>query len=426
MTKALYIIDNLFDYIGATHICGKKIADGLSARGFEPYFFCMRIGNARIEIGKYPNLCESHSIHYDGKFAMNEKMQGLKGRIEKACRWMVKCIDWAIGKATGFTINFSRAMHSRKNVRKALRFIQENGIDTIVSFSFPFASHVLAAKIKASLKGRIEWVACEFDPYTYNYTLPKLGIEFKKAREARTLASADLIVMSCGIQDENRRHSHLVELDDKTITLPPPGCDFDTLPSNGTNSPQKATPLKLVYTGMFYKDIRSPGPVLDYLNQSALDYELHIYGDQPGWLMAEWKARPSVFEKTHFHGACSKEECDEACGSANVLLNVDNDVPNMVPSKLFAYMSTGRPILDFCHRAYGVSRKYAKLYPSYYACEKKATYSKEEVDEIDSFCLNARTVLRPEELDPIRNAVSSESVYDRLAAAIRSAQAQKA
>lgn len=106
--------------------------------------------------------------------------------------------------------------------------------------------------------------------------------------------------------------------------------------------------IHCAYGGNLFSDIRNPTPVLDILEdigrKKTEKIIFDIYGAVDGKLNTAWKGRYSNL-KIIQHGWVKEEELNQALSTADILVNIGNTQSHLIPSKLFKYMSMGKPIL---------------------------------------------------------------------------------
>ena len=74
------------------------------------------------------------------------------------------------------------------------------------------------------------------------------------------------------------------------------------------------------------------------------------------------KMKGSV-DNVHFLGRKNKEEVARIYQEADILVNIGNAIDNQMPSKIFEYISTGKPILNFYKVPNCPTLKYLNNYP---------------------------------------------------------------
>ncbi len=162
-------------------------------------------------------------------------------------------------------------------------------------------------------------------------------------------------------------------------------------------SKTKRDVVKLVYTGSMHPSTANPHYLLKLLPMIE-QAELHIYGNVCHEIEDSIKAH-TLFEKRVFLcGVVAHEKIAEIQQQADVLLNFGNSNPNMIPCKIFEYMSTGNKILSFTHADTDSSLPYIRKYPSGLIVEEKETMLEQNAAIIRRFLAAEAQAPSPEEL----------------------------
>ena len=114
------------------------------------------------------------------------------------------------------------------------------------------------------------------------------------------------------------------------------------------------------FVGNLYKDIRTPDAAIQAFSLLQEEAELFFVGETYRFLQD--KMNESV-NNVHFPGRKSKEEVARIYQEADILVNIGNAIDNQMPSKIFEYISTGKPILNFYKVPNCPTLKYLKNYP---------------------------------------------------------------
>lgn len=257
--------------------------------------------------------------------------------------------------------------YSKKLMIKRGKELCEN-IDTIISCSYPFTSHKIAYEIKDKQK----WVIYQFDPYTYNYTLPKNRKDERLKIELEYLNKADAIFITEESYKENIK-TELKALKNKYKVLPyglikKPDIDITS---------EKTKNITLTFAGTLYKDLREPFLMLDILLKLDLPLEIHIYYFAENDIIEGLK---KYNNKVYLHYRKTKQECDEALAKTNIVLNIGNAMLNQTPSKVFELISLGKPILNFYSHKNDTSKNMLKNYELVYNVNT-SNYKTKEISE---------------------------------------------
>lgn len=125
--------------------------------------------------------------------------------------------------------------------------------------------------------------------------------------------------------------------------------------------------LRCVFAGSLHPVIRRPEVLLSlFLQISDIpDIQLVMLGG--GWdnfspdITNE--CRKAMGERLYISGPVSSEKARKNVASADVLINIGNTVINQLPSKIFEYFSTGKPVLNLCTNRQDPALKYFARYP---------------------------------------------------------------
>lgn len=148
--------------------------------------------------------------------------------------------------------------------------------------------------------------------------------------------------------------------------------------------------INIVYAGSFYSNCRRPDEILEFLNCVHKQLpQLKIYLFSWGCEDLIDAAKEKMRDCLEVCGRVSLEEADRAIQSADILLNVGNDLPYAIPGKLIEYFSTGKSIINFSYRhgdgAAADCEKYENIFNVY-------ANSENNVDDCVRFILNRHTL----------------------------------
>ncbi|ADL33115.1 glycosyl transferase GT4 family [Butyrivibrio proteoclasticus B316] len=121
------------------------------------------------------------------------------------------------------------------------------------------------------------------------------------------------------------------------------------------------TKIIFVYVGQLYDDIRNPELMLKLFTKLPENYVLNLYGGGSEKTLARYKE--ILGDRLILHGWVSSSESIKAQKEADVLINLNNNIKNMLPSKLIEYINTGKPILNICQIPNCPSFPYMERYP---------------------------------------------------------------
>ena len=125
--------------------------------------------------------------------------------------------------------------------------------------------------------------------------------------------------------------------------------------------------INLVFTGALYRKIRNPSTLLSVLEElfkRLPQLEAHFYGGGDcNSIMEEFSRSHSG--KFFYHGIVSLREAKLAQSKATALLSIGNSTNFQLPSKIFEYISSFKPIIHFAMNSRDSSIDILRKYPNH-------------------------------------------------------------
>lgn len=233
---------------------------------------------------------------------------------------------------------------------KALEKIEElnsvKPIEYLLTVSSPFTAHTAGRKFKQN-HNHTKWLTMTFDPLIYmatgkrSFIFPKYKQVWSRKQEINIFNSADYnfvtedIFYNCEELFSNARV--------KTLSLPfliqrsdPESLEYFSL-----------SMVNLVFAGRFYKEIRNPEYLLKtFLSMKSNNILLHLFiTSDCDEFIDKYVKRSNG--KIIVHAPVSVKKIRKIMNSADILINVGNSIAAFKPSKIFEYISTGKPIVNF-------------------------------------------------------------------------------
>jgi hypothetical protein len=255
--------------------------------------------------------------------------------------------------------------------KKAEELYLAHHYHVIMSVSHPFMAQLAALELKKKFINAYSWIVFEFDPFAYegnkaNQTnIPYCNDKRKKlAVEREVFQYADVIALTTELYREYTSNS-LKEYSEKMVEVGIPlltdlslGCSKDSV--HDSLERNKNT-LELVFAGSMYEHIRNPRYMLELFDRGSTDnMRLHILGAGCSEIVNEYKAR--LKDRLVLHGQTDRATAVKAVCEADILINIGNTVLNQVPSKVFEYIGSGRPIVN----VYSVDKDTSNYYLNKY------------------------------------------------------------
>lgn len=127
--------------------------------------------------------------------------------------------------------------------------------------------------------------------------------------------------------------------------------------------PKTNSPITCFFSGYLDEKIRSPQYLMRLIDRIE-DSNIKFVFYSPGKKELVYKyASENAKKHIIYHDAVPFEECMEVMKNSSVLINIGNSCINQMPSKVFDYISTGKPIINLCKTVECPTINYLKSYP---------------------------------------------------------------
>lgn len=280
--------------------------------------------------------------------------------------------------------------------KNAYRLLNEQvgRFESIICIGAPFEDVKLANLLKAN-HPNIAWILIQFDLYALNPTMTskeyfEREYELRIKEENVWYQNANIIIMQKEMIPGIEKWL-LKRYDKKMFPLYIPTMDFAEDGDADVNRKREITPnngaIKIVYTGLFYEDIRNPSFMLDVFKSIChrnKKVELWIVGYGCEKILDRYKKE--MGDSLILCGRRAKEETEQIMLGADLLLNVSNQTRNQTPSKLMEYIATCKPIINFFSIEDDVCVAYLKDYPlSISVQENREKEMEEAISDVEKF-----------------------------------------
>lgn len=273
---------------------------------------------------------------------------------------------------------------------KAKSIILSNRIDLVVCVHLPVETLIVGRRLKEVFP-QIRFVAYMLDSLSGgnlpNY-LPKEFCKRKKIKwENRLLSLFDKIVLMQAARNHHQKYSMHESWYKKSIYLDIPAFT----PQNINHENENMGVKKIIFTGTLADDVRTPYYFLRVLNELELNIEFIIVGNSKCSNYIKYCNSPYI--KICQYGLLSKEKTDSLVSKSDVLISFGNINVNLVPSKIFEYMATGKPIIATYRSKYDSSIEYLKKYPTILLLDENDNDYKAQAKKLQLFLTNNHNLI---------------------------------
>lgn len=378
MKRILMII---LDGQSASGICVDNVAKDLAEEGYS------------IDILSYRN----DNVHFDKKIR----------RIYIAPKFFIALQEWAkknnfrllkkyfsiaysvqVAATSLFIWPWNSPLYTLKLYRKVKQLHMINGYNCIIPVYNPLDPLIVSHKLKKRYPELI-LIPYFLDSLSGGAT-PKLLSKERKINkglvwENKLLGNADNIIVMKSSEKHHFLYSSNRDYYEKITVLDIPAI---TKPQ-GANHIEKTSDInsniiELVYIGSMPLSIRQPYYGLDILKEFD-NVRIKFVGPIPESM--KYFEYCKGLEQVSLIGSVPYETVGRFMDEADVMLNFGNNITEMVPSKIFEYISYGKPILSFSPNNSDPSIQYLQEYSN--SCIVIETDSREEnIQKIREFLLN--------------------------------------
>ena len=366
--KILLVLDNLSSSCGANVGIVYELTKTWMERGCEVYCLAREDKYHDLDAVKASNLTKVWTFPVKEDDVLND--------VTKNEKWIKSS---SIQKAMYMLTHpmFAQKMIDKKHFeskeirdeykRQIEKICAQHSFDAVIAVTEPFyiADALANAKIQANK------YTIMMDPYTNNpstteRTRPRhLAKELLVFETSRKIFALDFVGDDMDYLPENLAGKRVnfcvpkVERRNGAIE----SCAGDAVSGEGKGADSETTEREItfVYVGQLYDDIRNPKLMLELFTKLPENYILHLYGGGSEKTVTEYQ---NILESRLItHGWVSSAESAKAQREADILINLNNSIRNMLPSKLVEYINTGKPILNICQIAKCPSLPYMDKYP---------------------------------------------------------------
>ncbi len=362
MKKVLFTIQWYPPKDSANVLCDDKIIQELQKNGeYEIHCLVYKIPNAPVE--EEVNGVKVHrfskGLFFD--YYIKNKEKGSK-LLEKCNRFFLRIKQfltipiYPIYEPFAVKRFAKKAIKLHKKEKFDLVISEHNGLDSL------YAGYALK-KYDWNIKFiPILWDA--FSGKTLAKYLPK-GFAQKKLLKAenKLLSIADSIVAMKSSKRYHEEYSKQKPYFHKYRFLDIPGV-IEKKEASIEASFIKEGKINVVYSGILSLPDRNPEYIITLLNASSIAKNCNLIFLSMGngvEKLSKWKK--DFLGTIIVHGYVGREEINAIYHKTDILINLGGPNPTMVPSKIFEYMSYGKPILSTYYIDAETSKSYLKKYP---------------------------------------------------------------
>ena len=251
--------------------------------------------------------------------------------------------------------------------RAALQLHEKYHFDMVIAEHHGFDTLHAGSVLKKKYP-EIKFVPILWDPFTGKEPAKYLPVRYANHKlvkaEYRELINADKIVAMLSSKSYHENNSAAKDYYDKFVFLDIPGIVEPQVVECKSNLLPEIPMINIVFAGILSLPDRDPEYIIKALALTSYAKKLNLIfvciGEGKEKLKTLSKEFPGIITVSGYIG---KQELSSIYGKADFLLNFGGTNPTMVPSKVFEYISYGKPIISTYYIDGEASLSYLEKYP---------------------------------------------------------------
>lgn len=274
-----------------------------------------------------------------------------------------------------------------KYIEREMNAINAHEFDAVVAVMGYF--DVAAAALRFKEKNPdTALVLYQVDPCASNESFTESTKSERMRFEKKLYELSDRIITTPILLKEAEK-IYSKDITDKIVPM-----EFPNVIPCAENMQSKSNKIQCVFTGNIYGNFRDPRYTLRLFDSvgSQITFEM------VGAVKPEVKNELAL-HKVLYHGPMPLEETKAQLVSSDILVNIGNKMLNQVPSKLFEYISYGKPIINICKNRSCPTLPYLSKHKYVLNLYEEEDIFEEQVKLLNGFILeNYKNRMSPEEI----------------------------
>jgi glycosyltransferase involved in cell wall biosynthesis len=369
MKNVLFLLDYYLPNASANGVCISKIVNEFVYNGINVYLVCFKDDKRNVASDSRESIYEIKSPDVQKKF----------GKISYYFRW--------ITPGESLPAEIKNVANDMFEVAKGI--IEKNNIDTVICTHLPIESISVGKRIKEKFPF-LKVVAYMLDSQSGGFLprfLPKSFCRRRKIQwENKKFACFDLIILMESSRAHYEKYSKSAAWYQNAHYLDVPALckQKDLLKCTKSLNDE----IIISFVGTMSPGVRTPYALLETLSHvSSLKLRVVFAGKNTCAGLAYYLSESSNIS-LDIKGELPYEEAQKILAASDILLNLGNVNTNLVPSKVFEYMSIGKPIISTYVDTKDSSLPYLSKYPAVFFIDERSSDFDSVARNLEAFIKN--------------------------------------
>lgn len=386
MIHVVFIVGSYYPYFSAVSSCCFNIAEEMAKKN-KVTVICLKSRNDQPEIEYYQGQTIIRVSHkwWDARLNLNQKIKNNRGMVNKWFKFLLNVVR---------AKEYLQMIFSRVSIKQvlvnayfnALDNLKES-IDVIIPFCLPMEAVVAGMEYKKNI--RVKLIPYLFDPFVESHTLHRTVWNKQIKKKANIKIEKSMLELSSKLFCVNHLYPHFTTYNCNSGLII--STEHPLLKKNASIALNKNNGMNnkviFTYTGVFDRYVRNPEYFLRIMHNvlRKCNAELHLYTQGNCGDIID-KYTESANGQIINHGYVTKKIANAAVANSSILISVGNRDNLQAPSKIFEYMSAGKPIVHFYTATDDINKKILKDYPLCLCLKQDEALLEGNADKFVRFC----------------------------------------
>lgn len=379
MKKILFLLDELPPTKSANGICVDKIMKELNKEGVKSSCICWKapVGYS-ADVYLIPEKPWKEKVDRFSNGGLLSRTFFYFLRIIYKIKRVIMIPIWPVDSCKTVTDFYNEAK----------KLIDKEDISVVVAVNYPGETLLAMKRLKKYYGNKIKTVMYPLD---VSYVNPycgrlerKLSAYFCPRFMKKCSTYADVLLVLENAQE--MYETYYSENERKNFKI----CGIPLLKTLNVKDKSTSSPREIhcLYSGTLQRQVRDPELAFTILDEVSKSIPSKLYFDLYGQI--DWESK-CLYEEGHYtfdfveHGWVQEEQLELFLKNTDVLISLGNMENHLIPSKLFKYMATGKPIIHFCLTENDPCISYLKKYGNAYIVDSSDFSKKNRIDELKRF-----------------------------------------